>query len=42
MEETWTGMVELLQEFATTPRMLLISGLNNKSEAQDVHEQRRC
>lgn len=34
MEETWTGMVELLQEFATTPRMILISGLNNKSEAK--------
>lgn len=35
MEETWTGMVELLQEFATAPRMLLISGLNNKSEARE-------
>jgi hypothetical protein len=34
MEDTWTGMVELLQEFATTPRMLLISGLSNKSEAK--------
>lgn len=35
MEDTWTGMVELLQEFATTPRMLLISGLSNKSEAKE-------
>lgn len=35
MEDTWTGMVELLQEFATTPRMLLISGLSNKSEARE-------
>lgn len=33
MEETWTGTIDILKEFATTPRMLLISGLSNKAEA---------
>jgi hypothetical protein len=35
MEQTWTGTVDILKEFATTPRMILISGLSNKSEAKE-------
>jgi len=35
LESTWTGIVDILKEFATTPRMLLISGLNNKAEAKE-------
>lgn len=35
LESVWTGIVDILKEFATTPRMLLISGLNNKSDAKE-------
>jgi hypothetical protein len=34
-EDTWTGIIDILKEFATTPRMILISGLNNKAEAKE-------
>lgn len=34
MEETWTGIIDILKEFATTPRLVLISGINNRSLAK--------
>lgn len=34
MEETWTGIIDILKEFATTPRLVLISGINNRSIAK--------
>lgn len=34
IEETWTGIVDILKEYATTPRMIIISGLANKAEAK--------
>lgn len=34
MEETWTGVIDILKEFATTPRLILISGINNRSLAR--------
>jgi hypothetical protein len=34
MEETWTGIIDILKEFATTPRLVLISGVNNRSLAK--------
>lgn len=39
LESVWTGVVDILKEFATTPRMLLISGLSNKAEAKDFTNQ---
>lgn len=35
MEETWTGIIDILKEFATTPRLVLISGVNNRSLAKE-------
>ncbi len=35
LEDTWTGIIDILKEFATTPRMLLISGVSNKAEAKE-------
>jgi hypothetical protein len=35
MEETWTGIIDILKEFATTPRLILISGVNNRSLAKE-------
>lgn len=35
LEDTWTGIIDILKEFATTPRMLLISGISNKAEATE-------
>jgi len=35
MEETWTGIIDILKEFATTPRLILISGVNNRSLARE-------
>lgn len=35
MEETWTGIIDILKEFATTPRLILISGINNRSIAKE-------
>lgn len=33
IEDTWTGIIDILKEYATTPRMILISGVANKAEA---------
>lgn len=30
LEDVWTGIIEILQDFATTPRMALIIGKNNR------------
>lgn len=35
LEDTWTGIIDILKEFATTPRLVLISGLSNRSEAKE-------
>lgn len=35
IEDTWTGVIDILKEYATTPRMLLISGLANKAQATE-------
>jgi hypothetical protein len=35
MENTWTRLIDILKEFATTPRMVLISGISNRSEAKE-------
>jgi hypothetical protein len=34
IEDTWTGIIDILKEYATTPRMVMISGVANKAEAQ--------
>lgn len=34
IESTWTGIIDILKEYATTPRMILISGVSNKAQAQ--------
>jgi len=33
IEDTWTGIIDILKEYATTPRMILISGVANKAQA---------
>lgn len=33
IQETWTGVIDILKEYATTDRMILISGLANKAQA---------
>lgn len=35
VSDTWTGILDILKEYATTPRMILISGLSNKAEAKN-------
>ena len=35
ISDTWTGILDILKEYATTPRMVLISGLANKAEAKN-------
>jgi hypothetical protein len=35
LEDTWTGIIDILKEFATTPRLVLISGLSNRSQAKE-------
>lgn len=35
ISDTWTGILDILKEYATTPRMILISGLANKAEAKN-------
>ncbi len=35
ISDTWTGILDILKEYATTPRMILISGLANKAEARN-------
>ena len=35
ISNTWTGILDILKEYATTPRMILISGLANKAEAKE-------
>lgn len=35
ISDTWTGVLDILKEYATTPRMIRISGLSNKSEAKE-------
>ncbi len=35
IEDTWTGVIDILKEYATTPRMVLISGVSNKAEAKE-------
>ena len=35
ISDTWTGILDILKEYATTPRMILISGLANKGEAKN-------
>lgn len=35
IEDTWTGIIDILKEYATTPRMVMISGLANKAEATE-------
>ena len=35
IEDTWTGIIDILKEYATTPRMILISGVTNKAEAAE-------
>jgi hypothetical protein len=35
LEGTWTGVVDILKVYATTPRLLLISGLNHKADATE-------
>jgi hypothetical protein len=35
LESTWTGIIDILKTFATTPRLLLISGLDHKAEATE-------
>ncbi len=35
ISNTWTGILDILKEYATTPRMILISGLANKAEAKN-------
>ena len=35
LEETWTGIVDILKEFATTPRMVAIAGVSNRSYAAE-------
>lgn len=34
ISDTWTGILDILKEYATTPRMVLISGIANKAEAK--------
>lgn len=34
ISDTWTGILDILKEYATTPRMVLISGVANKAEAK--------
>lgn len=34
ISDTWTGILDILKEYATTPRMILISGIANKAEAK--------
>lgn len=34
ISDTWTGVLDILKEYATTPRMVLISGVANKAEAK--------
>jgi len=33
IEDTWTGIIDILKQYATTPRMILISGVANKAQA---------
>lgn len=33
IEDTWTGIIDILKEYATTPRMILLSGIANKAQA---------
>lgn len=35
IEDTWTGVIDILKQYATTPRMILISGLSNRAEAKE-------
>lgn len=35
LEDTWTGIIDILKTFATTPRLVLISGLSHRSEAKE-------
>lgn len=35
IEDTWTGVIDILKEYATTPRMIIISGVANKAEAKE-------
>lgn len=35
ISDTWTGVLDILKEYATTPRMILISGVSNKAEARE-------
>jgi hypothetical protein len=39
LENTWTGIIDILKEYATTPRLLLISGLDHKAEAKEFTSQ---
>ncbi len=39
LENTWTGIIDILKEYATTPRLLLISGLDHKAEAKEFSSQ---
>lgn len=39
LEATWTGIVDIIKEFATTPRMLLIAGKSNSYEATQFTNQ---
>lgn len=33
IQDTWTGVIDILKEYATTDRMMIISGLANKAQA---------
>lgn len=35
ISDTWTGVLDILKEYATTPRMITISGVANKAEAKE-------
>lgn len=35
ISDTWTGILDILKEYATTPRMITISGVANKAEAKE-------
>jgi hypothetical protein len=34
IEDTWTGIIDILKAYATTPRMIIISGVANKAQAE--------
>lgn len=35
ISDTWTGVIDILKEYATTDRMILVSGVANKAEAKE-------